>query len=103
MGKTFATSDITEMAVVETSVTNNAVSIEYNGETATVTVAGNVAQYVTPTVNGAHVTIIQSNTDAVDGDESSEVTDQSILIQCNKFFCGLHMLSLLSVYYLILL
>lgn len=77
MGKTFATSDITEMAVVETSVTNNAVSIEYNGETATVTVAGNVAQYVTPTVNGAHVTIIQSNTDAVDGDEITYILSGS--------------------------
>jgi len=69
MGKTFTLTDITEMTVDDSEVTNNAVSISYEGTSASVTVAGNVAQYVTPTVNGAHVTILQSNTDAVDGDE----------------------------------
>ena len=69
MDKTFTLADITEMTIDDTQVTNNAVSISYNGTSAAVTVAGNVAKYVTPIVSGAHVSIIQSNTDAVDGDE----------------------------------
>lgn len=68
MGKTFSLSGIS-MKVDESSVTDNLVSIAYDGSSATVCVAGNVAQYVSPTVNGAHVTIDQSNTDAVDNDE----------------------------------
>ena len=69
MGKTFETGSITAMWTDETEVTNNLVSVEYNGTTANVTVAGNVAQYVEPTVSGAHVSIAQTNTDAVDDDE----------------------------------
>lgn len=69
MGKAFALSEISEMTVDETSVTDNLVDITYDDTSAAVTVAGNVAQYVTPTVSGAYVTIEQSNTDAVDGDE----------------------------------
>ena len=69
MNKTFALNDITGMNIDQTKVTDNLVSIDYSGTSATVMVAGNVAQYVTPTVSGAHVTITQSNTAAVDGDE----------------------------------
>ena len=69
MGKTFTLSDVSSMTVDDTAVTDNLVSIAYNGSSATVTVAGNVAQYVSPTISGAHVSISQSNTDAVDGDE----------------------------------
>ena len=69
MGKTFALSDISKMYVDATAVTDNQVTIAYSGTTATLTVAGNVAQYVTPTLSGAHVSIAQSNTAAVDGDE----------------------------------
>ena len=70
MGKTFSLSDIGEMKVDDTSVTANQVSIVYsNSGNATVTVAGNVAQYVTPTVSGNHVMIDQTNTEAVDDDE----------------------------------
>ena len=69
MGREFALSDISSMYTDETTVTDNLVSVVYNGTSATVTVAGNVAQYVTPTVSGAHVTIAQSNTAAVDNDE----------------------------------
>ncbi len=67
--KTFSISDITKMYVDAAEVTDNQVAIAYSGNTATVTVAGNVAQYITPTVSGAHVSIVQSNTDDVDGDE----------------------------------
>ena len=69
MNKTFTLSDISAMTIDDTEVTGNLVSIAYSGTSATVTVAGNVAQYVTPTVSGAYVSIAQSNTDAVDDDE----------------------------------
>ena len=69
MGKTFTLNDISGMTVDHTEVTDNLVSIAYNGTSATVTVAGNVARYVTPTVSGAYVTIDQNNTEAVDDDE----------------------------------
>ena len=69
MGKSFALSEVTAMYVDETGVTDNLVSIVYSSSSAAVTVAGNVAQYVTPTVNGAHVTIAQTNTAAVDNNE----------------------------------
>lgn len=67
--KVFALSDISRMTVDDTSVMDNTVTVVYNDTSATVTVAGNVAQYVTATVSGAHVTIAQSNTAAVDDDE----------------------------------
>lgn len=69
MGKSFTLSEVSNMYVDETAVTDNLVSIVYSSSSASVTVAGNVAQYVTPTISGAHVTIAQSNTDAVDNDE----------------------------------
>ena len=69
MGKTFTLSDIDAMTVDNSEVKANQVAVSYNGASASVTVAGNVAQYVSPTVSGAHVTIAQSNTDAVDDDE----------------------------------
>ena len=70
MGKTFSLSDIDEMTVDNASVTDNLVDIAYNASgNATVTVAGNVAQYVTPTISGNHVSIAQTNTDAIDKDE----------------------------------
>ena len=69
MGKTFSLSDITKTYVDETEVTDNRVTVFYNGTSASVTVAGNVAQYVESTVSGAHVSIAQSNTADVDGDE----------------------------------
>lgn len=69
MGKTFTLSEVDEMKVDDTVVTDNLVTVEYDASSAQVYVAGNVAQYVTPSVDGAHVTIEQSNTDAVDDDE----------------------------------
>ena len=85
MNKTFNLSDITGMNIDQTAVTDNLVSIAYDGTSAMVTVAGNVAQYVTPTVDGAHVTIAQSNTAAVNDDEityqlSGTTTDGSFTL-----------------------
>ena len=73
MGKTLTLSAIDAMTVDDTTVQDNTVTITYSGTSATVTVAGNVAQYVTPTVNGAHVSIEQANTSDVDGDEITYV------------------------------
>ena len=72
MGKTFSVADITRMYVDNSSVTDNTVSVSYSTATATVTVAGNVAQYVTPTVAGAHVSIVQSA--EVSDDVCGEIT-----------------------------
>lgn len=69
MNKAFALSEVDAMYVDETSVTDNLVSIVYSSTSVAVTVSGNVAQYVSPTISGAHVTIAQSNTDAVNNDE----------------------------------
>lgn len=87
----YSISDITSASVTTTNsssspdVESNTVNIVYNGSSATVTAADNVAQYVTATVSGAHVTIAQSNTDAVDGDEityvlSGSTTDGSLTL-----------------------
>lgn len=68
-GKSFAVSDISRIDIDETTVDANTVSVSYNGTSATVVIAGNVANYVTATVSGAHVAVEQTNTAAVDGDE----------------------------------
>lgn len=62
MNKAFALSEISSMYVDETAVTDNAVSVVYNGSSAAITVAGNIAQYLTITHSGAHVSIAQSST-----------------------------------------
>ena len=61
MGKTFTLTDITAMTVDNSKVSDGTIGVSYDGSTASVTVAGNVAQYVTPTINGAHVSIAQSD------------------------------------------
>ena len=73
MGRTFNLADIDAMTVDEASVTDNQVVVTYDGTSATVTIAGNVAQYVTPTISGAHVSIEQTNTEAVDENEITYV------------------------------
>lgn len=61
LNKTFTLSDITQMYVDDSEVTDNSVTVAYNGTTASVTVAGNIMRYVTPTISGAHVSIAQSS------------------------------------------
>ena len=68
-GKVFAINDINKIYVDNSEVTDNEVTVIYDGSTASLTVAGNVAPYVTPSVRGAHVSIAQSNTADVDGNE----------------------------------
>ena len=60
LGKTFTISDINKIYVDEAEVHDNTVKVSYDGATAKVYVAGNVARYITPTVSGAHVSIAQS-------------------------------------------
>ena len=60
LGKTYTLSDITSMTTDESTVTDNQVNVVYNGTEALVYVAGNIAQYITASVSGAHVTIEQS-------------------------------------------
>ena len=61
MDKVFALSDVDMMYVDGAEVVDNRVAVVYNGETASVSVAGNVAKYLTINVNGAHVNIAQSD------------------------------------------
>ena len=69
MGKKFTLADIDAMTIDNSSVKDNNVNVSYEGSTAQITVAGNVAQYVDATVSGAHVSISQTNKEAVDDDE----------------------------------
>ena len=60
--KSSSTTDfIDEIAVGNTDVEDNTVSVSYNGSTASVVVAGNVARYLTVSVSGAHVSIVQAD------------------------------------------
>ncbi|MBO7069098.1 MAG: carbohydrate-binding domain-containing protein [Bacteroidaceae bacterium] len=100
MGKTFTLTDVNSMTVDNSEVTDNLVSVDYGSSSATVYIAGNVAQYVDATVSGAHVTIAQTNTAAIDGDEityqlSGTSTDGSFTLdgsyKCTLSLAGLTM------------
>ena len=60
MDKVFPLAEVGEMYVNEAAVKDNTVSVVYNDASAMVTVAGNVAKYLTISVSGAHVNIAQS-------------------------------------------
>ncbi|MCR4853063.1 MAG: carbohydrate-binding domain-containing protein [Prevotella sp.] len=72
MGKAFTLTDVKRMYIDATEVIDNTVSVSYDGSKASVIVAGNVAQYIEPTVDGAHVSIVQS--DEVSADNVDEIT-----------------------------
>lgn len=61
MNKAFTLSEVSNMYVDETVVRDSAVNVVYNGSSAAITVAGNIARYVTIAQSGAHVSIAQSN------------------------------------------
>ena len=63
--KSFAVSDISRIYVDESAVSDNTVTVSYDGTSASVAISGNIASYVTATVSGAHVSV----------DQSSEVDD----------------------------
>ena len=59
-GKQYAVSDITKIyTTADEAIADNAVSVSYNGSEAQVVIAGNIAQHVSATVSGAHVSINQ--------------------------------------------
>ena len=60
-GKAFSVSDIDKMYTDNTTVVDNTVSVNYSGTSASIVVAGNIAQYLTITTDGAHVSITQSD------------------------------------------
>ena len=61
MNKVFTLADVSSMYVDESAVVDNTVNVVYNGGSVAITVAGNVAQYLTITTSGAHVNIAQSS------------------------------------------
>lgn len=69
LNKRFPLGQVSRMEVEDTDVPYNMVSVAYSGDSASVTVSGNIARYVEAGVSGAHVTVELSNTAAVDGDE----------------------------------
>lgn len=71
-GRTFAVADVTEMAVTDEVFPDNTVKVIYAGNSVTVKVAGNVAQYIGATVDGAVVSIEQSA--EVGDDTCGEIT-----------------------------
>lgn len=73
MGRSFALDAISE-AYVDSDyiVEDNSVTVGYDGSTASVTIAGNIAAYVDATVDGAHISIVQSG--LVGADTCGEIT-----------------------------
>lgn len=70
--RTFDLAEWSQIMVNDASVKSNTVNVQYNGDNASVTIAGNIAQYVDVSVDGAHVTITQS--DRVSADTCDEIT-----------------------------
>ncbi|MBR1725928.1 MAG: carbohydrate-binding domain-containing protein, partial [Muribaculaceae bacterium] len=71
-GKAFALVDVTRIYIDDQTVSDNTVTVTYSGAQATVSIAGNVAQYVEVDISGGHVTIAQS--DEVSADNVGEIT-----------------------------
>lgn len=68
LGKTFNYANIDSIYVDSTLVADNTVDVAYDGSTAKVIVAGNIAKNMTASVNGAHVVALQ------DVDVADEIT-----------------------------
>ncbi len=66
-GKAYSIDDISSMGIDDVTVDDNTVSVVYNGATASVVIAGSLADVVSASVNGAHVTLLQ-------GDTNDEIT-----------------------------
>ncbi len=60
MGKEFSVTDIDNMYIDDTAVTDNSVDVVFSQSDVAITVAGNIARYVSFTNSGAHLSIIQS-------------------------------------------
>ena len=71
INKVFTLSEVDNMFIDNSPVTDNTVEVTYSGTSAKVRVAGNIAQFITPTVSGAHVNIAQGSDVS---DETGEIT-----------------------------
>lgn len=58
---TYSLADIDSICVDQTTVADNTVGVTYNGSSAHVVLAGNLVPYITLSVNGAHVSAVQSD------------------------------------------
>lgn len=78
--KAYSISNISSITVDDSSVEDNTVSVSYSGSSATVVIAGNLADIVSATVNGAHVTLLQaaSATEEITYTLSGSSTDGSL-------------------------
>lgn len=72
INKVFTIADISAIYIDDSEVVDNLVSLVYYDGSVSIDVAGNVAQYVDPSVEGAHVSMAQS-TDVSD-DNVGEIT-----------------------------
>lgn len=70
--KEFNLSEWSQINVTDESLASNTVEAVYSENTVTVTVAGNIAQYITVNTDGAHVTVTQS--DEVSAETCGEIT-----------------------------
>lgn len=79
LGKTLNMSEITKMYVDDSTVTDNSVNVTYSGSEAHVVIAGNIMQYVTPSVSGAYVSLTQEATvgDTTCGEISYSLSGES--------------------------
>ncbi len=60
LGKTFNLAEVDRMYTDDTKIDDNTVTVTYDGTSAKVVVAGNIARYISATVEGAHVSLVQS-------------------------------------------
>ena len=61
LGKTYTLDEVESIEVTDDEVDENTVNVVYDGTSAQVTVAGNIAPYITVATSGAHVSITQSD------------------------------------------
>ena len=93
-GKTFTVSEIDKIEVNTDAVEDFTVNVLYNGASAQVVVAGNVAPYITPTVSGAHVQVVQGDVSSL-ADEvayslSGSSSDGEFCLE-GSYKCGLEL------------
>ncbi|MBO4820031.1 MAG: carbohydrate-binding domain-containing protein [Prevotella sp.] len=61
-GKSYLLSDLTNITIDESNVSDNTVAVAYGGTSAKVVISGNLAPYVTAEVTGAHVKVFAAPT-----------------------------------------
>lgn len=64
LGAEYAIANIDSITVDDNAIADNNVFVSFDGNEASVKIAGNIAQYITATVNGAHVTFVQGDVPA---------------------------------------